>query len=172
MQPFCRSYVNDTQFNNQSSLIPVLWKSLCLVLLQMAFITPNKGRSYIFLNWKRQSIKLAHSSLNQLYWSHLRCWLLLPAIFIWWNIFKYFLRSKLTEKYIIMSTTTDNSNIDTNKQAGKDNQDHARLKKSLSHKHSQECPNYAPQGHGPPSKDIGTMYYDCKFLPNIFYQWF
>ena len=62
-----------------------------------------------------------------------------------------------------MSTTTDNSNIDTNKQAGKDNQDHARLKKSLSHKHSQECPNYAPQGHGPPSKDIGTMYYDCKF---------
>ena len=62
-----------------------------------------------------------------------------------------------------MSTTTDNSNIDTNKKAGKDNQDHARLKKCLSHKHSQECPNYSPQGHGPPSKDIGTMYYDCKF---------
>ena len=62
-----------------------------------------------------------------------------------------------------MSTTTENSNIDTNKKSGKDNPDHARLKKCLSHKTSQECPNYSPQGHGPPSKDIGTMYYDCKF---------
>ena len=25
---------------------------------------------------------------------------------------------------------------------------------------SQECPNYTPQA--PPTKDIGTMHYDCK----------
>ena len=64
------------------------------------------------------------------------------------------------------TTAADNSNMDSNitqsrKKSGPENPDRSRLKKCVSH--SQECPNYSPQGHGPPSKDIGTMYYDCKF---------
>ena len=57
------------------------------------------------------------------------------------------------------------ANMDTNKTSGNDNPDHARLKKVKSHQHSQD---YSPQGHGPPSKDIGTMYYDRKFFDIIF----
>ena len=68
-----------------------------------------------------------------------------------------------------MSTTaTDNTNVDTNKKSGKENPDMSKLKKCKSHQHSQDCPNYSPQGHGPPSKDIGTMYYDCKYIKNYY----
>ena len=63
-----------------------------------------------------------------------------------------------------MSTATDNASMDTNKKAGVDNPDTTRLKKGVksTSQTSQDCPNYTPLGHGPPSKDIGTLYYDCK----------
>ena len=63
-----------------------------------------------------------------------------------------------------MSTTTDDASMDTNRKAGVENVDKARLKKGLKSvsQHSQECPNYTPLGHGPPSQDIGTQYYDCE----------
>ena len=53
--------------------------------------------------------------------------------------------------------------VDNKKASVAANMDKARVKnlKSTSQT-SQECPNYTPQA--PPSKDIGTMYYDCKYL--------
>lgn len=54
------------------------------------------------------------------------------------------------------------ANMDTNKTSGNDNPDHARLKKVKSHQHSQDL-GHVQGGHGPPSKDIGTMYYDQLF---------
>jgi hypothetical protein len=75
------------------------------------------------------------------------------------------LNQKRTQKISIMSTKTkDNSNVDTNRKSEKENPELSKLKKCKSNQHSQECPNYSPQGHGPPSKDIGTMYYDSKFV--------
>ena len=59
------------------------------------------------------------------------------------------------------------ANMDTNKTSGNDNPDHARLKKVKSHQHSQDL-GHVQGGHGPPSKDIGTMYYDRKFFDIIF----
>ena len=63
-----------------------------------------------------------------------------------------------------MNATTDNTNIDTNKKV--ENPEKTRLRKDIksASQTSQECPNYTPLGHGPPSKDIGTMYYDCKYI--------
>ena len=60
-----------------------------------------------------------------------------------------------------MSTATDNSTMDTNKKSEKDD---ARLRKCKSNQLSQECNNYSSKAQGPPSEDIGTKYFDCKFL--------
>ena len=59
-----------------------------------------------------------------------------------------------------MSTATDNASMDTNRTSGKDNPDHARLKKIK----SQKSEGHVDGGHGPPTKDIGTLYYDRKFF--------
>ena len=58
-----------------------------------------------------------------------------------------------------MSTTVDNSTMDSNKKSEKENQAHDRLKKYKSQQYSQD----APQAQGPPSQDIGTKYFDSKF---------
>ena len=66
-----------------------------------------------------------------------------------------------------MSTATDNSTMDTNKRSEKDE---ARLKKCKSNQFSQESHNSSSKGQAP-SEDIGTKYFDCKFLSfHIFYQ--
>jgi len=58
-----------------------------------------------------------------------------------------------------MSTTVDNSTMDSNKKSEKENQAHDRLKKYKSQQYSQD----APQAQGPPSQDIGTKYFDSLF---------
>ena len=59
-----------------------------------------------------------------------------------------------------MSTATDNSTMDTNKRSEKDD---ARLKKCKSNQFSQDSNNPSSKGQAP-SEDIGTKYFDCKFL--------